>query len=629
MEKKLIKRAELNVQQLDGSFTVGTYLYYRGNLHLELYIIKEMLDENRFVIQQVDSKTLEVQDEQRQVSLSTLKEYYQPAHIDVNSTRDLALRLLDGETFEDMPSLEEDSTSLLHLGSKETLSSLRRDADCARIVAEEVQKYAQMVADEMRDELMKKVRTLDSVIKGMNAHISTLDYVIQTIETYAGLKEDIVTLQRGESADENVPIVIRQAVIYMDEELALMDTEFDWKKIESFDKWLLEGRRYEELLPDVKSIVAIKPRRKDKVYTYGTTREDVFHNWVMNQNNHITLFLIRNGENLYRLDSEHISLEDRMFPNVDEYKDILEKEQKQSRWHHNEDNYMSTVFRKRFTKVAFLLQGLMERSEVFAPHNFKGSIVKMEGLEEHIQMSYELDLSKQLSDGRPTFKDWVKGLNERLHEGSRILLIKRYYNTAGYEFLRDDYVTYYSNDWNTPGYPEDGVYTLHGAPKNSYKSDKFPFIIKFFGTNDTYSWQHGFNKRKNRTSIYVSPMREGILNYDEIKMEDIDYYLTSRLHRSQYFHFVVMLQKVKRLMLEEQEEESNFIKMIQGQVLRKGLTVKAGYSLEQVIRKSIETVKSRLKWKRPISAKEKETYTLVERNLFSKQNLEKYFTQTK
>ena len=47
--------------------------------------------------------------------------------------------------------------------------------------------------------------------------------------------------------------------------------------------------------------------------------------------------------------------------------------------------------------------------------------------------------------------------------------------------------------------------------------------------------------------------------------------------------------------------------------------------MESVVRKAIDTVKSRLKWKRPISAKEKETYTLVSKILFSKKFIDKYF----
>ena len=143
--------------------------------------------------------------------------------------------------------------------------------------------------------MLEKVNKLNGVISTMQNQMSRIDYVIQTIETYAGIKESVVTLQKGVPADGSFPVVIRQAVIYLDEEMALIDPEFDWQKMESFDSWLLTNDNYKTLLPDIKSIVAIKPRRKDKRYTDGNTFKDAYHNWTMNEPNHVTLFLIRNG----------------------------------------------------------------------------------------------------------------------------------------------------------------------------------------------------------------------------------------------------------------------------------------------------------------------------------------------
>lgn len=255
-------------------------------------------------------------------------------------------------------------------------------------------------------------------------------------------------------------------------------------------------------------------------------------------------------------------------------------------------------------------------------------MIKMEGLDGQVEMLYELDWTRSLSDGRPAFSEWAEQLNANLSEGKRVLLVNKGYNHSGYEFERKDFVTYYSSEWNMPGYPAAGVYTLYKSnPKGDDKGYEasHPFVIKYMAEGDTYSWGGGFQKRRNRTSIHVDPTLCGILNYDDLKMEDVDYYLNSRLHRSQYHHFVVMLQKAKLLMIAEKEEEDNFIRMMKGQMINRGLRVKEGYTAEGVIREALETVKKRLKWKRPVSTKEKETYTLVERHLFSKQNVARYF----
>lgn len=634
MKKNQITKAELNLQISEEKYEIGTWLHYRG--YDDGYLLKKVISQESdgaFLVADVSLPSFAVDGENAQrMSLETLQRYYRPVTVPMDKLHALSLRLLDGEEIEDLglDAGGDDTTSLMHLGDKNTLVTLRSELANSMQVAEMVRKHTQCIVDEMRRKMMKQVEKVQGVISQMRKQTERLDYVIQTIETYAGIKEEIITIQTGIPADGTFPVVIRQAVIYLDEEMALIDPEFDWQKMESFDKWLVENENYKLLLPDVKSIVAIKPRRREKKYTSGETAADRYYNWVMNQNNRVTLFLIRNGENLYRLESEHIYLIDRMFPNTDEYKNIIEEEKKYRFYDATDDNSNSALFRKRFTKVSFLLQGLMERSEVFAPHNFTGSLIKMEGLDGQVEMHYELDTTRQLSDGRPVFREWLKNLNSNLSEGKRVLLINSGYNHSGYSFDKNDFVTYYSNEWNLPGYPADGVYTLYKSKpgKNSWNTryaESHPFVIKYFSDQDRWTWEYGYQERKNRISIHVSVEEKGILNYDDLKMEDVDYYLNSRLHRSQYSEFVVMLQKVKQLMLEEQKKEEVFIQMMVGQILSKGLQLKDGYTPEKVAYESLQTVKNRLKWKRPVSTKEKETYTMVERNLFSKQNLTKYF----
>lgn len=630
MAKNQITKADLALEMCSDDYAVGTYLHYVGCQDKELYRIVEQKSDKQFMIAQIDLATMS-EKSLHQTSLDSLKQYYRIVKVDINKLHSLALRLLDGDEIEDLgvSASDEDGTSLMHLGDKATLVALRGEIAKAQEVAEMIRRQSQCIVDEMHRKMMEKVNKLNGVISTMQNQMSRIDYVIQTIETYAGIKESVVTLQKGVPADGSFPVVIRQAVIYLDEEMALIDPEFDWQKMESFDNWLLTNDNYKTLLPDIKSIVAIKPRRKDKRYTDGSTFKDAYHNWTMNEPNHVTLFLIRNGENLYRLGSEHIALLDRMFPNPGEYAGIMDKEKNDRFVSSNDDLRESAQFRKLYTKVSFLLQGLFERSDVFSPHNFTGSLIKMEGLEGHVEMNFELDTERQLSDGHPDFKDWLAGLNAGLSEGKRVMVVKAGMNHSGYEFCKKDFVVYYSGEWNLPGYPMDGVYTLYKSnPKgyDKYYEERHPFIVKFMSTEPSYTWGD-IKERKNRTSIHVNPEELGILNYDDLKMEDVDYYLNSRLHRSQYSTFVVMLQKVKKIMMDEQVKEQDFIGMLVGQVLSRGLSIKEGYTYEGVARKALETVKNRLKWKRPVSSKEKETYTLVERTLFSQAYINKYFNQ--
>ena len=599
MRNGIIKKEELQSAIVEKTFEVGSYVNY----HEELHFIAEETKPGRFLLQRIHPETKEVMDT-HETGLDSLKEYYSPINVSIEKVRELALRILDGEEMETAE--ESDGTELMAMGGKETLVALREEAMRSALVAEKVKRYAEIIIKQRTSELEAKLKGVKGMIVTMNKQIENLNYAIQIVETYAGIKESIEQLCSGEPADESVPVVFRQAVIYVDEELALIEDDFDYSKMDKFDKWLLENNNFKRFLPDEKSMVACKPRRTKMKYS-----DKEWLNAILNQPNFETLFLIRNGENLYRLESEHIVLEDRMFPNQDEYMKVLEKEQQEPFFCKDK----AERFQKRYTRVAFLMQGLMDRSDVFAPHGFNGSFIKMDGLdEEHVKLCYELDYSRALGDGRPSPSKWITELNGKLCEGKRILLLD-----YGFD-KRHDFVRYYKSEYTTPNLPNSGIYVLYNNPNYVEGRDWGPkkHVIKYLPDD---LW----NPRKIKESIEIDIGRGGLLNYDDASLEDVEYYLNSRLHRSQYFKFVKQMKMFKRQYLEDKKEEDDYVRMMVGQIMTKGYVPKEGFTLQGVVREAIETVKGRLKWKRPITAKEKETYTLVSRTLFSKKFVAKYF----
>ena len=625
----IIKHSDvvLATKQSHEGFRIGDYI---TDSHFEAFYRLESIETRRwgnsdhevYVCKGVNPITLELDGNDRDMDIDELTRYYQVVDADVVKLRDIAHRVLnEGASIEDMQ--ESSDTSLMALGNKQSLIALRQQIDESQRSVTLVKNYCHMMQTQVRNELQKKIDQVNGIVEKMGREIKRLDYVIQTIETYAGIKEEIITLQSGEPAPETEPIVIRQAVLFMDEEFALIDDDFDWEKIESFDKWLTEDGNYKILLPDAKSVVAIKPRRTDKKYC-----DDWWTNRIMNRPNHVTLFLIRNGENLYRLDSEHIYLEDRMFPNLDEYAKTLEKEQKDGWYRHNKenDNLASDHMRRRFTKVAFLLQGLLDRSDVFAPHNVKCSFLKMEGLNEQVKMDYELDTSHLLQDGRPSVTDWIKQTNAGIKEGSRILLV------SCSDMNSEMFLRYYSDRYSVPDYPPLGVYTVKKNPKYNTEKDwqwrevyRRPYCIAYMPKQDSYSWTEGPHDRKIKSSICFREDGYDILNYDNLNIEELDYYLNNRLYRSQYYLYVRLLKTARSLVEKEYQQETDFINMLCGELIAESLWPKDGYTHDGIARIALQTVKDRLKWKRPISSKERETYYLVRRTLFSEAFRKKYF----
>ena len=624
----IIKHSDvvLATKQSHDGFRIGDYI---TDSRFEAFYLIESVetrqwdgrDHEVYVCKGVNPITLEMDGNDRNMSIDEL-DYYQVVDADVVKLRDIAHRVLnEGACIEDMQ--ESSDTSLMALGNKQSLIALRQKIDETQRSVTLVKNYCHMMQTQVMNELEKRIGQVNGIVEKMGREIKRLDYVIQTIETYAGIKEEIITLQCGEPAPETETIVIRQAVLFMDEEFALIDDDFDWRKIESFDKWLTEDENFKILLPDAKSVVAIKPRRTDKKYS-----DNWWDNMIMNRPNHVTLFLIRNGENLYRLDSEHIYLEDRMFPNLDEYQQTLEKEQKDGWYEINKekDNLASDRMRRRFTKVAFLLQGLLDRSDVFAPHNVKCSFLKMEGLNEQVKMDYELDTSHLLMDGRPSVTEWIKQTNAGIKEGSRILLV------SCSDMNSEMFLRYYSDRYSVPDYPSPGVYTVK---KNSkYTTDKDyqwrevyrrPFYISYMPKQDAYSWTDGPHDRKIKSGICFNENGYDILNYDNLNIDELDYYLNSRLYRSQYYLYVRLLKTARSLVEKEYQQETDFINMLCGELIAESLWPKDGYTHDGIARIALQPIKDRLKWKRPISSKERETYYLVRRTLFSDAFRRKYF----
>lgn len=627
----IIKHTEITeVMQHDTGkdFKVGAYITDSRSETLFLITKTEWLtvgdkQVEYFFYEGLNPITLEKNGDNRSCNIDDLRRFYRVLEGDVTRLRDMAHRILhDGASIEEFA--ESSDTSLMALGNKQSLIALRSQIDATQKGVAIIKNYCKLIHNQMKMEIEVKLRQVQGVVDKMKREIGKLDYVIQTIETYAGIKEEVVPILRGEPAPETEPIVIRQAVLFMDEEFCLIDDDFDWQKIGKFDDWLSKNGNFKIILPDPKSIVAIKPRRTDKQYS-----DNYWENIIMNRPNHVTLFLIRNGENLYRLESEHVYLTDRMFPNLDEYQKTLEDEKKDGWYEQKKESgeLKSDNMRRTFTKVAFLLQGLVDRSDVFAPHNVSCSFLKMEGLDGSIRMEYELDTSHLLQDGRPSVKDWMRQQNEGLREGSRILLI----SAKGMDY--DCFLRYY-NKGNEPDYPGIGVYTVKKNPQ--YKPDesdnlwirdvrRCPYIISYMPDSDAYSWTDGWTERKNKVSICFGKGRGEYINYDNLSIEELDYYLNNRLYRSQYFDYVRLLKTARSLIKREYERETEFVNMLCGELISNSLWPKDGFTHEGVARIALKTIKDRLKWKRPISSKERETYFLVRRTLFSETFKKKYF----
>lgn len=211
------------------------------------------------------------------------------------------------------------------------------------------------------------------------------------LELYAGLWQKIKQIGQGKAAPEETPIAVRQMIRYMDEE-----TLFDWdqggmdfEKLGDFDKWIAKPENYGRILPEPRCIVAFQIRRNPKDYGHPLSIADAFRMLENHQANMKTYLVMRNGENVFRLWTE-IEFKPRLLPMREEFIEHFTKEEHKSNfgdvpfgesksWTETKsigpddldyDDHVESMKEKLFNynRIMFLVQGLLDRSKVFAPH---------------------------------------------------------------------------------------------------------------------------------------------------------------------------------------------------------------------------------------------------------------------
>lgn len=508
---------------------------------------------------------------------------------------DNATRFLNNEIdFSELYDTIGDSTSLVHKNSRSTLEKIHQDIELKHERINAIRAMVEFQINEKHNALKQMRQKLDDTLCVYKKQMTKIMKVIGLIELYLGIEEELFCLQIGESAPENEPIYLHQQVLYADEEIAITDNGgIDYTQLDMFDSFVLEN--YKTIAPEQKCIVVFKPRRYDKDYK----TQDKMYEYVQNKWNHQSYFLIRNGENFYRICSEHIQIDKRLFPLRNELNDLINEK----------DNYFKRKeerieqFKDMYQKIVMFLQGLIDRSDILKPHQAKLNFFQPD---ENIKLIYDDELA--LPTGRLLWNDYVKQLNESIKRGSRIVycigycigdLIK---NEKFGRFLR-----YYSSEFSMPPEPRDGLYTvedcidIHGNKA---------FGIKYNPRNR--SWYD--EERKNKVTWVLDMKYDTILNYDNICLEDIDFYLNSRVDRKNYAHMIPVLIEIKKHLLKEQEQEDAFSKMMLSLFMRQQYNMDIEL-LKIYIKEAISWWKLKNIWKRPISQNDTKAMKMIEQRI--------------
>lgn len=254
--------------------------------------------------------------------------------------------------------------------------------------------FNQKVKDIVEDiVLLQKDLLLPMTVQANRARkaVGEIDKQLFALELYAGLFQKCRLIADGAPAPVDTPISVRQMLRYMDEE-CLIDFDrggMDYKRIGDFDRWVVKPENLNRLAPEPRCIVALKVRRLMKNYPNPLNFLGFFQQMEEHKANAFTYLLLRNGQKVYRLACD-IEFDPRLLPYREEFNrpfTRIDRRYVYGRVRSDEPDYKDEEIRitpdhleyddhvekrrealYRYNRVMFLVQGLLDRSEVFAPH---------------------------------------------------------------------------------------------------------------------------------------------------------------------------------------------------------------------------------------------------------------------
>ena len=503
-------------------------------------------------------------------------------------------RILNGDLEEKEPDIST-STAIIEQDTKKNLINVKN--------LMEERKNNFKIMERM---LELKCKELSHLVYSLKLKIEKVMKVICQIELYLGVNEDIFHLQKGQKANVKELIHFRQQILYMDEEYgAIENGGLDFQNITEFDEWLLVDKHYEHIIPEKKCVVILRVRRNPKDYKTNNP----FAEALLNQANYMTYVLIRNGDNLYRIYSDFI-IKPRLFPKRDEIQQMYE-DGKKGLWGFDKDKLEEKIF--SYQQNFLLLQGIIDRTPIFQPLPHQVQLFLPKTYKGIIKLIYDDEAS--LTDGQQYYKDWHKELNAKIKRGTRIHFCGFPSEYRSYEkFNRGNYRLQFSRLDD----PEPGIYSIVRTEKEKIddwfqKDDDDTLVCHYLPSEEATNGNWNFwdtHGRKNKAYFKLTRRDWFVLNYDLIDLEKIEYYIHSRVDRSEYLEMLPVLYEMKKMRIKEIAWEKEFVKAM-------AIELKCD---EKEIWKTVDWWKHKVIWKRPIRQDDAKAWRMIKGRIKRNQN---------
>jgi len=166
-----------------------------------------------------------------------------------------------------------------------------------------------------------------------------------------------------------------------------------------------------------------------------------------------------------------------------------------------------------------------------------------------------------------------------------------YWSEYSYRHYTDDSKTYYNSESR-----------VSKRLKIRYKTEQL--LIKYNPEDEVsndWDWRDLGHKRKNRLSFKIYRDDKAVLNYDQIDLEDIEYYINSRQERVNYMWVIRELWEMRDQRKAEIAEEKKFVEFAILHRLNDGFRGSDLRRLTMEVWKAVEWWKTKVIWKRPLT----------------------------
>ena len=444
-------------------------------------------------------------------------------------------KLLPGESTEpDIPSTAEAAL---------TKAGLRADMDT--LIARKMDLESQLAAVKAEMALMEE-------------RLSNAAKTLRLMKNYAGIDAEIVRIRDGATASEDTPLSVYQQKLFMDENVGILRLfeggidSLDVQNLEEFDAWI--AVHYKTFMPAERALTVWQIRRDAKRYAYGCDVESELFNHVMNMGNFHTYFLIRNGERLWRFNSD-FHVPDLVFPLRNGKQDWFSEEKAKEDTEH-----------RLFALAA--LQGIIDHTDILGTRLRKKGVNLLQPVggydEKDIVLIRDAEPDQYITDGRPRWKEYLRLNQEGIRKGSRIMPIVSYGDIVRDNGWGEKWNTVRSTNSRTGVYsvPDVGeVYTVEDVDTSYWSSDGLKIL--FNPKDEVYRYRGGWITGHERMArIGFRFFRNEVIDVDAVTFEDITYYLESRIDRRDYVFMLPLLARLWKWKKKEHEEETPFAMLL-------------------------------------------------------------------